>query len=58
MKTKSTDERMSSNEAVSGSFTGLNPVCRLSESTRKLATRYLSGEFGLNMRDAQFSISS
>ena len=38
MKTKSTDERMSSKEAVSGSFTGLNPVCRLSETTRKLAT--------------------
>ncbi|MFA6292459.1 MAG: pyruvate formate lyase family protein [Victivallales bacterium] len=51
MKTKNKDEK-----TIPGNFTGIKPVCRLSGPTRKLAVRYLSGEFGRNMKDAQFAI--
>ena len=56
MKTKNMDEKIISEKIIPGSYTGINPACRLSESTRKLAARYLSGEFGRSMGDAQFAI--
>ena len=58
MKTQKPDEKVLSDEIIPGSFTGINPVFRLSSSTRTLATRYLAGEFGRNMGDAQFAIPS
>lgn len=56
MKTKSADEKNISSGTVPGSFTGFKSSCRLSATTRKLAVRYLSGEFGREMKDAQFGI--
>ncbi|MCX6986231.1 MAG: hypothetical protein NT118_16000, partial [Lentisphaerae bacterium] len=56
MKTQKSDEKVLSDEVIPGSFTCINPVFRLSSSTRTLAARYLSGEFGRNMADAQFAI--
>jgi len=47
MKPIDTDEK----EIIPGIFTGFMPACRLSESTRKLAARYLSGEFGRSMTE-------
>ncbi len=52
MKTKNADEKI-----VPGNYTGVKSACRLSESTRKLAVSYLSGEFGRGMLDAQFAIT-
>ncbi|MFA6568827.1 MAG: pyruvate formate lyase family protein, partial [Victivallales bacterium] len=47
---------INTDELNTGIFTGFEPTCRLSASTRKLAARYLSGEFGRSMRDAQFAV--
>ena len=57
MSAKNTDERKKAAETVPGSFTGFNQVCRLSASTRKLASHYLAGEFGRSIGDAKFAIS-
>ncbi len=50
------DKKVSADEISAGVFPGFKPTCRLSASTRKLAARYLSGEFGRTMRDAEFAI--
>ena len=40
-----------------GSVTGFTPACRLSEATRRLAARYLSGEIGRSLTPADFAIN-
>ena len=51
------DEEVSSDEIITGVYTGIKPACRLSATTRKLAAYYLSGEFGRSIENAKFAIS-